>query len=86
MDPTLIKRLLQLIERLALPVSQDEAAYDWTVRNKAAIEKYFRSKLAELEQGSAKPDFGLVRGLDAWGISDGSLFDEALRVNASLGK
>lgn len=86
MDPTQIKRLLQLIEQLALPVSQDEAVYGWTTRSKAAIGKYFQSKLAELEQGSAKPDFGLVRGLDAWGISDGSLYDEALRVNASFGK
>lgn len=86
MHPTQIKRLLQLIEQLALPVSQDEAVYGWTTQKKAAIGKYFQSKLAELEQGSATPDFGLVRGLDAWGISDGNLFDEALRVNASLRK
>lgn len=86
MDQALLKRLVRLIDQLALPVSQEEASYGWTARSKAGIEKFFRSKLAELEQGSAKTDYGLVRGLDAWGISDGSLYDEALRVNMSLGK
>ncbi|HEY6446753.1 MAG TPA: hypothetical protein VIY53_09860 [Acidobacteriaceae bacterium] len=84
MDPKLTERLLQLIERLALPVSHDEAAYGWTTQSKAAIGKYFQSKLAELEKGSSTADFGLVRGLDAWGIAGGSLYDDALRVNASF--
>ena len=76
--------LAQMIENLSSPVSPEEAAEGWTTESKTAIRKYFADKLTELNRGLSAPDFGLVRGLDAWGIGDGQLYDEALRLNRQL--
>ena len=72
--------LLTLIVRLEAPVSPDEEVHGWTTKSKAGIARYFR----ELKIGALKADYGLVRGLDAWGVSSRSLYDEALAVNRVL--
>jgi len=77
---TMTDALSQLIARLCSPLSGNEMADGWTTKSKTAIANYFR----KVKEGSEKANIGLVRGLDAWGVSSGSLFDECLSVNRTL--
>jgi hypothetical protein len=79
----MIADLDNLIQRLTSPVSDQELADGWTPEAKVGIGTYFQRQRGHLDP-QAVP--GLVRGLDAWGISQGELFDEALRVHASLSR
>lgn len=72
--------LSQLIEWLSSPPSAIEMAEGWETESKTAIRNYFQ----RATNGSIKADAGLVRGLDAWGISSGKLYHECLNVNLTL--
>jgi hypothetical protein len=73
-----------LLARLSVPATPEEQARGWTPQAKAGIASYFRQKKAELAQGSLLADPGLVRGLDAWGVSGGDLYDAILNFNRQL--
>ena len=73
-----------IIECLSQPLSDEESQEGWTTQSKAAISKYFQDKRLALNEGKPTADWGLVRGLDAWGIQKGNLWDKALGVNAKL--
>ena len=75
-----MEALSHLLERLCSPPSSNEMADGWTTESKTAIANYFQ----RVKDGSALPNVGLIRGLDAWGISSGSLFDESICVNRAL--
>jgi hypothetical protein len=81
MDQATALDLTLLIERLSAPVCCEEASEGWQADSKAAIRAYFVNRQGQAMQGTLEPDYGLVRGLDAWGISRGELHSMALRVN-----
>ena len=84
MDQPVTSELRLLIERLAAPVSPEEASEGWQADSKAAIRTYFENREEQAKQGTLEPDYGLVRGLDAWGVGRGELHSMALRVNRLL--
>ena len=73
-----------MIKQLSLPVSAREAEEGWTPQAKAGIAAYFKNQHERLVEKRQAGESGLVRGLDAWGVSDGILFDAALRINREL--
>ena len=77
----MIADLEKLIGLLAAPVSDQELADGWTPEAKAGIANYFRNQKDSLDREAVS---GLIRGMDAWGVSQGDLFQEALRVNRAL--
>jgi len=73
-----------LIEQLSKPVSEDEKCSGWTPHTKDNFATWFRQKRDLLGKEKWAPDFGLVRSLDMFGIGDGALLEEALRINREL--
>lgn len=73
-----------LLDKLLAPVTADEQAHGWTPQAKAGFAGYVRERKAELGKGALSGDPGLVRGLDAWGVSDGDLYDEIMNFDRRL--
>jgi hypothetical protein len=73
-----------LIDQLSKPVSEDEKTSGWTPQTKGDFATWFRRKRELLTRGEWAPDFGLVRSLDMFGISDGTLTEEAICINRAL--
>jgi hypothetical protein len=84
MDQATALELTRLIARLSAPVGDEEASEGWQADSKAAIRAYFENRQEQARHGTIEPDYGLVRGLDAWGIDRGELHSMALRVNRLL--
>ena len=73
-----------LIDRLSKPVLEDEECSGWTRVTKDNFATWFQRKRDLLAQGEWASDHGLVRSLDMFGIGDGALLEEALRINREL--
>jgi hypothetical protein len=73
-----------LLTTLSAPVTTEEQAHCWTPKAKMGMAGYFRAKQADLARGALAGDQSLVRGLDAWGVSDGQLYDDIMDFNRQL--
>lgn len=81
---SLLNDLDTLIARLEAPLSDEERQVGWTADTKANYATWFNERRSLFARGELDADFGLVRSLDMFGISEGSLCEEALRVNRGL--
>ncbi|UBX47486.1 hypothetical protein LDO51_09755 [Providencia alcalifaciens] len=82
---TEMESLDKIINELSNPLSKDDCAHSWTEESRMAILKYFQTTRSEIKAGNKSPAIkGLVRGLDAWGVSSGSLWEQCMAVNHKL--
>ncbi|MCQ3831157.1 hypothetical protein HXX02_17120 [Microbulbifer elongatus] len=75
----------KIITELANPLRTEDCVHSWTEESRVAILKYFQETRSEIKAGNKCPAIkGLVRGLDAWGISSGTLWEQCMAVNHKL--
>lgn len=51
---------------------------------KAQYATWFSDRRTPLIEGGLKPDYGSVRSLDMFGLSEGPLYEEAVRLNREM--
>jgi hypothetical protein len=73
-----------LLDKLLSPLTAEEQQQGWTPEAKAGIAGYLRTKKVEHALRPLARDPSLVRGLDAWGVSGGDLYDEIMNFNRRL--
>lgn len=73
-----------LLDQLSVPLTADEEREGCTAEAKAGIAGYVRSRRAQLAVGPLFRDYGLVRGLDAWGVGGGELYNALMDLNREL--
>ena len=82
----LIEATTRICARLQGPLAAEELASGWSDENRAGTLQYFERLLADLRSGTDIPFFSLIRALDACGISDGELLEEACRINNAVNR
>ena len=80
----LAAQLDALLIKLSAPVTADEQAHGWTTEAKAGMAEYARDAKIRFAREALVRDFSLVRGLDAWGVGGGQLYDEIMDFNRQL--
>lgn len=79
-----LKKLNALIAELSAPVIPVDVKSGWDSESKQAIKRYFSEVRRCYEAEHPLPSLGVIRGLDAWGISSGDLFDQCIYVTNKL--
>lgn len=70
----------QIIATLKQPLSGSGREAGWRKSVKDGYVPVFTKLLAQVQQGEDRPDFGIVRSLDAYSIGGGDLHKMMLRV------
>lgn len=73
-----------LIGRLLSPPTPGEQGEGWTPEAKAGIAGYLQAKKEQMSHGPLTGDPSLVRGLDAWGVASGDLYEAIVAFNRRL--
>jgi hypothetical protein len=79
------RRIERAITALSAPLTDDERHNGWSDKAKMAIKKYLETlKISAdtIDERALHP----VRGLDAWGVHGGELFDEIIEIAAAIRK
>ena len=85
MSSSEIESLNFILSRLAQGLTEQDRNHFWTEEARFGILKYFENTKASISDGKKCPAInGLIRGLDAWGISSGELFENCLAANGKL--
>jgi len=80
----LVQKIEAVMSNLEAPLTVEEAAGGWTDESKKATSKFFRDLLTEVKSGKEIPYVGLVRGLDAWGVERGALYEKTMEIAREL--
>jgi len=73
-----------IIAQLVSPLTAEEAASGWSEKSKSGVLPFFENLLIDVQAGHPIPYIGIVRGLDAWGVEGGSLYEQIMHVSAAL--
>jgi hypothetical protein len=80
----MLDKLNALIAELSAPISPAEVACGWGQESKQAIKSYFSEVRRCYAAEHPLPALGVIRGLDAWGISSGYLCQQCIHVTLKL--
>lgn len=80
----MLDKLNAVIAELSAPISPAEVESGWTKESKQAIKSYFSEVRRCYVAVHPLPSLGVIRGLDAWGISSGDLFQQCIHVTLKL--
>lgn len=83
-EEALLQKIEYLIERLSMPLPADELSNGWSEAGQKAMLNFFEDLRLKLLAHEDLPYFGIVRGLDYWGVSSGELLQKAAEVDYGL--
>ncbi len=75
-----ILKMRNLIQTMALPVSEIESQDGWNSKSKNAIRAWLIDTISKVANGESIPVVDVERGLEAWGIHQGALLGQVNEV------
>lgn len=73
-----------IIENLSGPLTSEEISNGWTEDSQRVMTDFFKDLQSKISNKEELSYFGILRGLDHWGISGGELFLKVAAIDHRL--